>query len=362
MTPAIRSLLAGLLLALSTVLLMSQPAPAEPLCDVPNPPPICSVGEEPEPTPAPQPEPTPAPEPLDLKLSSSGLAFGRDIALTPASQPITVDVIDGEAVRVSVNARHPSRSVRASIAVGYRSDCVDPVTGIGTTTQGLAARRDVTASPGQVATVSDDITIGKQRNCTVRHEVFASAQAHGLPEVRLPRATFVYQYASTPFGWLDVATGGPGNVRVAGWTIDPETAAPIDVDVYVDGAFAGAATAAVSRPDVGAVHRPYGAAHGFDLTVRARPGNRHVCVYAINAGDGTVNPQLGCSTVTVTLPASCRPIQNQIDALQSEISQLQAELRFAAPSEKPALIAQIRALQAEVTALNADLDKCIATA
>ena len=352
MTSLIRLLLAGLLVAMA-VLLMSQPASAEPLCDVPDPPPVCG-GEEPE--------PTPPPEPLDLELRSSGLAFGRDIAMTAASPPVTVDVIDGEAFRVSVNARHSSRSVRASIAVGYRADCVDPVTGIGTTTQTLAARRDVTAGPGQVATVSADIAIGKRRNCTVRHEVFASGQAQGLAEVRLRQATFVYRYDSTPFGWLDVATGGPGNIRVAGWAIDPETAAPIGVHVYVDGAYAGAVTAAGSRPDVGAVHRPYGPAHGFDLTVGARPGTRNVCVYAINAGDGTVNPQLGCATVTVALPAACRPIQDQIDALRSEIGQLQAELRFAAPSEKPPLIAQIRHLQAQVTALQAELSRCIAAA
>jgi hypothetical protein len=354
MTSYVRSLLAGLLIALAAVLLMSQPASAEPYCDVPNPPPICG-GEEPEPTPTP-------PEPLDLQLRSSGLAFGRDIAMTPASQAVTVDVIDGDTFRVSVTARHSSRPVRASIAVGYRSDCFNPETGIGTTTQTLAARRDVRAGPGQVATVSDDITIGKRRNCTVRYEVSASGQADGLAEVHLRRATFVYQYASTPFGYLDVATGGPGNIRIAGWAIDPETVAPIGVHVYVDGAFAGAATADGSRPDVGAVHRPYGPAHGFDLTVGARAGTRNVCVYAINAGDGTVNPQLGCATVTVALPASCQPIQNQIDDLRTEIGHLQAELRFAAPSEKPPLIAQIRQLQAQVTALQAELDRCIAAA
>ena len=237
MTSLIRSILVGLLVALPAVLLMSQPASGEPLCDVPNPPPVCG-GDEPEPTP-------PA-EPLDIQLRSSGLAFGRDIAMTPASQAVSVDVIDGEAFRVSVDARHSSRSVRASIAVGYRSDCVDPVTGIGTTTQTLAARRDATAGPGQVATVSADITIGKRRNCTVRHEVYASGQAHGLAEVHLSRATFVYRYASTPFGWLDVATGGPGNLQVAGWAIDPETAAPIDVHLSVDGAFVCSGTAAGS--------------------------------------------------------------------------------------------------------------------
>ena len=208
--------------------------------------------------------------------------------------------------------------------------------------------------------MSDEITISKQRNCTVRHEVSASGQAQGLAEVRLPRATVVYRYASTPFGWLDVATGGPGNVRVAGWTIDPgDRRAHRRARVrrrHVRGRRYG------GQADVGAVHRPYGPAHGFDLTVSARPGTRHVCVYAINVGDGTVNPQLGCSTVTVTLPAACRPIQNQIDALRIEISQLQAELRFAAPSEKPPLIAQIRNLQSQVTALQAQLDRCIAAA
>ena len=58
-------------------------ASAEPDCDVPNPPPVCG-GEVPE--------PPPPPEQVDVQLRSSGLAFGRDIAMTPASQPVTVDV------------------------------------------------------------------------------------------------------------------------------------------------------------------------------------------------------------------------------------------------------------------------------
>lgn len=351
MTSLSRSLLPGALLALLAALLVSQPAAAEPVCESPDPPPICTIGEE-----SPEPPPAPALEPLELGLRSAGLAFGRDIALVPGAQPVTVEVIEGEAFRVTVSARHPSRSVRASISAGDEAECGSY------TEQGLVVRREVTAGPGQTATAFVDVPIHKRRNCTVRREVMASGQAFGLAEVRLPVATFVYRYAARPFGWLDLAAGGAANVRVGGWAIDPETAAPIDAHVYVDGAFAGGVSAAVARPDVGAVHRPYGPAHGFDLTVAARPGTRHVCVYAINVRDGSENPELGCRTVTVALPAACRPVQDEIDGLRRLIALLQQELRFASPSEKPALVAEINGLKAQVAARQADLERCIAAA
>jgi hypothetical protein len=356
MTSFGRSLL-PVLLALLAALLVSQPAAGEPLCDSPDPPLTCRLGEE-----APEAAPAPVPEPLVLGLSSSGLAFGRDIALAPGGQPVTVEVIEGETLRVSVSARHPSRSVRASISAGERAECVDPATGYAYSEQGLAARREVTAGPGQTATAFVDIAIAKRRHCTVRRDVLASGQPYGLAEVQLPLASFVYRYAARPFGWLDLAAGGAANVRVGGWAIDPETATPIDVHVYVDGMFAGSGSAAGGRPDVGAVHRPYGPAHGFDVTVPARPGTRHVCAYAINVRDGSENAELGCRTVTVALPAACRPIQDEIDGLRMQIALLQYELRLAAPSHKPALIAEIGALQSQLTARQADLEHCVQAA
>jgi hypothetical protein len=103
-----------------------------------------------------------------------------------------------------------------------------------------------------------------------------------------------------PIGAVETAVGGTGQLRVVGWALDPDTAAPIDVHVYVDGTFATAATADTTRPGLGAFFPGYGDDHGYDLVVPAPPGTRTVAVFAINTGSGTTNPYLGARTVTVT--------------------------------------------------------------
>ncbi len=100
-----------------------------------------------------------------------------------------------------------------------------------------------------------------------------------------------------PVGSLDIANGAPGRVDVAGWAIDPDTAQPTAVHVYVDGSGV-ATTANGSRPDVAAVYPGYGAAHGYILSIPATPGAHNVCAYGINIGQGS-NSVLGCRTVVV---------------------------------------------------------------
>lgn len=109
--------------------------------------------------------------------------------------------------------------------------------------------------------------------------------------------TGVAELGRAPFGAVDSATASPGEVSVRGWAIDPDTAEPIDVHVYVDGR-ARSVRATDSRPDVGAAHPLYGANRGFSTTMPATPGNQQVCVYAINSAPGN-NPLLGCKTVNV---------------------------------------------------------------
>ncbi|MBI1843320.1 MAG: SpoIID/LytB domain-containing protein [Actinobacteria bacterium] len=99
-----------------------------------------------------------------------------------------------------------------------------------------------------------------------------------------------------PFGSLDLAVGTEAGVRVAGWALDPNTADPIDVHVYVDGAIATALTASAVRSDIEAAYPSYGSNHGFDTTVAVGPGDHSVCAYAINVYAGT-NVLLGCRTV-----------------------------------------------------------------
>ena len=162
-----------------------------------------------------------------------------------------------------------------------------------------------------------------------------------------------------PFGSLDSASPGRGVVRVVGWAIDPDTSGPIDVHAYLDGAFAGAATANLPRPDVGAAHRGFGDAHGFDFAVTAGSGHHRVCVYAINVGAGDQNPELGCRDVTIGTPADCRPIADAIRSIEATVKRLQAELNDAPPSEKPAILAAIRDARRSLEEKKAELEECI---
>ena len=49
-----------------------------------------------------------------------------------------------------------------------------------------------------------------------------------------------------PIGYLDDTSPGPAGLHIAGWSIDPDTASPIDVHIYVDNAFAQAVNATMS--------------------------------------------------------------------------------------------------------------------
>jgi len=105
--------------------------------------------------------------------------------------------------------------------------------------------------------------------------------------------------STDPIGSLDGITRVPGGLRVTGWAIDPETAAPIQVHVYV-GAAGTPALADGTRTDVAGVFPAYGASHGYAATIAA-PGEGpvQVCAYAINAAAGS-NTALGCRTVVVS--------------------------------------------------------------
>lgn len=106
---------------------------------------------------------------------------------------------------------------------------------------------------------------------------------------------------ANPLGSLDVVSPAGSGVRVAGWTLDPDTASPIEVRLTVDGSDRATVSATARRTDVGRVHPIHGPNHGFDLTLEGLAvGQRQVCAYGTNVGLGTGNTLLGCRTVTVT--------------------------------------------------------------
>ena len=101
-----------------------------------------------------------------------------------------------------------------------------------------------------------------------------------------------------PVGNVDAVVAGSRRAVVQGWALDPDTTAPVEVHVYVDGAFAGWGRANEPRPDVGAAFPGYGDGHGFSISVSASPGGHSLCAYAVNVGGG-VNPAIGCRAVAV---------------------------------------------------------------
>jgi hypothetical protein len=107
-----------------------------------------------------------------------------------------------------------------------------------------------------------------------------------------------------PIGSVDWAVGGVESVTVAGWAWDQDRGeAPTTLHVYVDGAYRLSGVTTVARPDVGALYPGSGETRGYGLTVSVAPGSHEVCVYAINEGEGTTNPLLGCKAATATAAA-----------------------------------------------------------
>lgn len=115
--------------------------------------------------------------------------------------------------------------------------------------------------------------------------------------------------SANPIGHLDGIRLMAGSAVADGWALDPQTSAPIEVHVLVDGSFAGWAYASGNRPDVGATFAGYGSAHGFGFSFPIDGGRHDVCVYGINTGIG-VNTLLGCQTFYV----AASPI-GQLDGL-----------------------------------------------
>jgi hypothetical protein len=163
-----------------------------------------------------------------------------------------------------------------------------------------ANRPDVGAAFGRGAahgfTITVPIAPGDHRVC-----VYAINNNGTGPHTGLSCAvvTAYAPNATPPTGIVEAAIGGQSDVRVAGWTLDPDTTAAIPVHVYVDGAFRGAMLASSDRPDVAAAFGVT-ATRGFDLTVPAGPGSHTVCVYAINNLAGATNALLGCRTTAST--------------------------------------------------------------
>ncbi|MCB1257843.1 MAG: hypothetical protein KDB26_12100 [Microthrixaceae bacterium] len=103
-----------------------------------------------------------------------------------------------------------------------------------------------------------------------------------------------------PIGQLDIVEVAGTAIRVAGWAIDPNTTASVNVTV----AYLGKNVQVLangSRPDVAKAHPGFGAAHGFDFTTPSLgKGPGQICVWIENVGPGSRGRLLGCQDVRLT--------------------------------------------------------------
>jgi hypothetical protein len=163
------------------------------------------------------------------------------------------------------------------------------------------ARPDVgSAYPGYGSNHGFSVALPELRPGTHQGCIYAINEGPGSGNPLIGCRSFTTP-GGVPFGHLDSVRITAGGVAAAGWTIDPDTTAPISVHVYVDGQLVAAANADRVRPDVGSAYPGYGDSHGFvvDLAKLDR-GLRTVCVFAINVATGTYNPGLGCQQVSIS--------------------------------------------------------------
>ncbi|MFV9424795.1 hypothetical protein [Microbacterium sp. S1037] len=214
---------------------------------------------------------------LDSVTVSGRSATVSGWAIDPDTvRPIAVRIsVDGKSTRVTANASRPD------VAAAY------PLYG-----------------PAHGFSRAVDIPIGPSKVCVTAINTSGPDTDLGCKSVA------TRDEGRTPVGSVDEVRVAGNTATVRGWAIDPDTAKPIAVHVYV-GSSATVLTADRSRPDVGAVFPLYGAAHGFQSSVKLPVGTSRLCIYAINTVGA--NPLLGCTTVT---GAAGAPVGN-LDAVSA---------------------------------------------
>lgn len=125
------------------------------------------------------------------------------------------------------------------------------------------------------------------------HRVCAFALNVGIGDNNTELGCFTTVVDGMPTGAVENVQTVGGGLGVWGFAVDPDTSAPIDVHVYVDGKFATAARADAYRADLASRYPSLGGAHAFGVVVPVTAGSHRVCAYAINTPSG-VNPELGC--------------------------------------------------------------------
>jgi cell wall-associated NlpC family hydrolase len=249
-------------------------------------------------------------------LSASALAIGTGIALVAFANPASavaahsphgaLDALSrtGSVVAFSGWAVDPDLSGTVRIVVSLDKTVVS-------STLANRPRPDVArvypkygAKRGFSASLL--VPAGKHTICLVAGDLGTGAdRTLGCRTFTAPRVgvtTASVNASKKPFGHLDSGSFVTATHRltVRGWTMDPDTVAPVNVDVMIGGQSLGSAEASLPRPDVAKRYPGYGANHGFAFTVTApfSPGNYQLCAVAVNAAAGG-NTILPCKVISI---------------------------------------------------------------
>jgi hypothetical protein len=98
---------------------------------------------------------------------------------------------------------------------------------------------------------------------------------------------------------LNRSTTTPTSVPVVGWTLDPDTTAPINVAITVDGVLRTTLPASQALASVSPTYANYGANHEFNSTLTIDAGEHTVCVIGKNVLAGA-DRQIGCRLLPST--------------------------------------------------------------
>jgi hypothetical protein len=205
---------------------------------------------------------------LDLFQVTPGGATMQGWTIDPdTTAPISVDIsVDGVVTRIVANADRPDLA-------GF----------------GLGTRHGFSSSM--------QLPRGTHTACA-----WGINDGRGGPNMLLGCRSLYVPSADLPYGSFDQVRRVPGGLRAEGWAIDPSTAAPAALDIWVNGVGPTRALATDARPDVAAVYPGFGPTRGFgsSVTAPAIAGNDAVCVWALDAPAPGINIQLGCRTIFVS--------------------------------------------------------------
>ena len=133
------------------------------------------------------------------------------------------------------------------------------------------------------------------------HELCAYAMNVAAGSVNTKLGCRTVSRTSDPVGSVPsiARVGVTDAVAVSGWALDPDSAAPITVQVTSDGVVKQQFTANLASAGSVAAWPRYGSNHGYSGTVSLDGFQRQVCLVAVNAGAGK-NVSLGCKLLATT--------------------------------------------------------------